>query len=93
MQLERDMVFARSLAIGLEAQALSATFAAADERADILASCKTQTWMPAAREGCPCLADKAIRDLQPNQRKCLIVAGKEDPAALQEHEAGMTRND
>lgn len=86
-----------SFAIGLAALSLSAQPVAAastaNERDDILASCKTQTWMPAGQAGCPCIADKAVKDLTPKQREWLIVSGKADPEALAAVEAGMTQND
>ncbi len=91
------MSLAKSIVIGLAALSLSAQLVAAtstaNERDDILASCKTQAWMPAGQTGCPCIADKAVKELTPKQREWLIVSGKADPEALAVVEAGMTPDD
>ncbi len=50
----------------------------ADERDDIEAACKTQAFLPAS--SCGCLADRAMKEFNENQRGWLIAAVKKDPS-------------
>ncbi len=85
------MSIRRTLMILLASIVLASPPAAADERSDVDAACRTQQWLSAV--ACPCIADRAMANLNGKQRAWLIAGVRKDQTEANRLQGEMTNDE